>query len=146
MTRPASLLLCAALLLAGCFGTTSTEQESSAQPVDETVAPAGTLSDESLANAYDAFDVVAEEARAGDVDSAEGTFIREAHDITHVIDLELLSVPEQEAVRQALYNNVLAIEVELLGERRPEVIATSAEASQAALADAAEALGYQRPQ
>jgi hypothetical protein len=95
---------------------------------------------------YDAFGVMAEQARSGDVDSAEDTFIRQAHDFTHVVDTAMLTRPDLDALREALYNTVLNIEVELVGERRPEVVATSAEAAQASLADIAQALGYQRPQ
>lgn len=104
------------------------------------------LSDEAFADSYAAFGEVAEQARGGDVNGAEQTFLRQAHDITHVIDTELLADPANEPVRQALYNAVLNIEVELFGARRADVVATSSEAAQGALADAAEALGYQRPE
>jgi hypothetical protein len=130
-------------LLAACGGGGSGATSGATVPAG---SPVPLISDETLADSYAAFGEVADKAAAGDLDGAEETFFRQAHDITHVIDFELLETPEHEAVRLALYDSVFDIEVELLGQRRPDVVASAAEASQAALADAAVALGYQRPQ
>ena len=121
--------LVAAAALAGCFGGGS----------------AGPLTGEDLQRAYDQFGQVIERAEAGDVDGAD-EILTEVRETTRRIGESLNDNPMDVIVGAELFDALILISQEMSANRRGDVIAGYAEDAQLAITDAAEALGFQRPQ
>jgi hypothetical protein len=117
-------------IMPACGGGTASD----AQPLD-----AATFQE-----AHDELGTLIEEAQAGDPDGAQEAFAR-ALATAGPVDRVLAGLPEQVIVRADLLDVMVRIEMELASTRRTDVLAELAEEMRRALADAAEALGLERP-
>ena len=84
-------------------------------------------------------------ATAGDADSAEEAFAQ-VRALARLASEAHANLPEEVITRAELIDAVTRIEQELEDRRRPDVLAGFAEDARRALAEAAEALGVERPQ
>jgi hypothetical protein len=93
---------------------------------------------------YDQFSAMIDRAASGDIDGAEEAFGQVLPLARRASDA-LADRPAEVISRAELVDAVVSIEQELHGERRADVLAQQADAARSALADAAEALGVERP-
>jgi hypothetical protein len=93
---------------------------------------------------YDQLGTMLDRASTGDVEGAEEAFAQVVP-LTRLVGEALASLPQEVITRAALVDAATSIELELADKRRADVLAGSAKDARQALADAAEALGVQRP-
>lgn len=107
--------------------------------------PAPSLDAAGFQRGYDQLGTMLDRASAGDVDAAEEVFTQ-AFPLTRLVSEALAALPQEVITRAALVDAATRIEMELGDQRRADVLAGFAEDARQALADAAEALGTERPQ
>lgn len=100
------------------------------------------LSESAFQEADDALATAIELAEAGDVNGAEVAFFSGPHRTTHDIDGQLYLVDPALAVR--LCNEVMILELELVGERDSSIVVGQARKLRELLAAASEALAAER--